>query len=213
MALLDQLTSVTGLKSSNDDVVEQCLATPALLHSVAEGLRMSSPKVRLDCAAVFAGVVKRMPGHVAPFANDLIEASTDKSPKLATLTLSVLAQIVPYQPADVFAARDRLIALCKSGGDTVTVAVLSVLAQLCAHNTNYRGKLIIPMTRILSGISALDKMATYIKALQPAVVGSLDTLKRFESAIAQQRANMRAADNEKLTKLITKFERLAVTKK
>lgn len=210
MSILDELSSATGNKQSNDELVKRCLQTPALLHTVAEGLRTGTPKARVDCAAILADVAKRRADLLATFVTDFVDASRDHlakggSKKIAKLGFAGMALVVPAQPGEVFAQRDYLLETAKANG-AVSLDAAMVLAALCANNANYRGKLIGGVVRLLAGVSDND-LPKWVAAIGPAVEGSADALRRLQQALADRLGALPEAARRKIEKQLVKLER------
>jgi hypothetical protein len=210
MSILDELSSATGEKRSNDELVKRCLEMPALLHTVAEGLRTGTPKARVDCATVLTEVAKRRADLLASFVTDFVDASGDHlkpggSKKIAKLGFAGLALVVPAQPAEVFAQRDYLMDTAKAG-NALSVDAAAVLAALCENNANYRGKLIGALVRLLAGVPDAD-LPKWVAAIGPAVEGSADAFKRLQQALSARLAALPDAARQKLEKLLVKLER------
>jgi hypothetical protein len=221
MGILDELTSATGQKKSNIDLVKRCIQTPALLHSVAEGLRTGNPKARLDCAQILVEVTKRRPELLSNFVTDFLDASRDEqrrqdgkktgSRRIAKLGFAGLVLLARVQPGEIFAERDNLLAVAKSGGPLAIEAV-SVLAALCGHNPNYRGKLLGNLVRLLNTIddAALPK---WLAALAPAVEGSADGYKRLEQSLAARRERLPDPVRQRIDRLLVKLERSTIKRR
>lgn len=205
MGILDQLSSATGDKQSNKDLVKQCLATPPLLHSIAEGLRTGTPKARVDCAQILTDVGKRRCDLLGEFVADFLDATRAKSPKVARLAYTGLSQVVSANPAEVYAERDYLFQVARDGGKRALDAA-AVIATLCGSNPNYRGKLLGNLIRLLNGIPDAD-LVKWVKTLAPAVEGSGDAYKRLATAVEPRRAGLPEAEQKKLDKLLLKIER------
>jgi hypothetical protein len=206
MGLFDQLSSATGDKASNLQLVEQCLKTPALLHTVAEGLRSGTPKVKSDCAWILLEAGKRSPDLLGSFVADLLDASAGRSKPVARQALAALALATPSSPAEVFARRDYLLELARAGGPR-GLAAAGVLAALNGHNPTYRGKLLGRTLRLLDGVSDPD-LPRWAAALATAVEGSPDGVKRMARALAARREGLPDAAIKKLDRLQRKLERV-----
>ena len=205
MGILDEVSSATGDKSSNGKLVDRCLETPGLLHTVAEGLRTGTPSVRTDCVAVLASVANLRPELLANFVSDLLDASRSKRKAIAKHALVALAQVTPHSPVELYAQRDYLLEVARGGG-TSGLAAAGVLAQLCGKSPNYRGKLLGHTLRLLQQVAdkELPKWAT---TLAPATAGSTDAVKRLKAVLQPRRGPLPEAANKKLDKLIAKLER------
>lgn len=203
MGILDELSSATGDKESNKKIAKRCLDTPALLHTLAEGLRTGAPKVGKDCVDIFAEVSRRQPEAVGDFVNDLLDASKQKQKIIARQALNTLAFITPVRPSEVFAQRDYLLERAREAGPPGLAAV-AVLARLCRCSPNYRGKLLIHVLRLLQPQEEKD-ILKWVKALVPAVEGSADSVSRLEKALAPCRVQFSEATNKKLDRLLSKL--------
>lgn len=207
MGILDQLSSATGDKNSNKRLVEQCLKTPVLLHTVAEGLRSGVPAAQVDCARIFDGVCGARPEQLGGFINDLLDATRSKRKVVAKLGFSMLARVVPYAPAEVYAQRDYLLEVARRG-DALGLTAAAALAGLCAKSPNYRGKLISHTLRLLQLPAVQDKqLVKWATTLGPAVAGSSEAIKRLDRALEPRRAALDEAANKKLDRLLAKLER------
>ncbi|MBW2733743.1 MAG: hypothetical protein JRH20_15250 [Deltaproteobacteria bacterium] len=205
MGILDELSSATGEKDSNTELMKRCLHTPAFMHSVAEGLRTGTAAAQQDCLEIMIEVAKRRPELVANFASDFLDATKHKSRKLAKTAYGGLALVVEAQPSDVFAAREELLEKARAGGP-LGLAAAGVIASLCAHSVNYRGKLIGPTLKLLRAVPLKD-VARWAAALAPAVMGSTDGIKRFAREIDPRRADLEEATIRKLDRVVAKLER------
>ena len=205
MGILDQLSSTTGDKNSNKLLVDRCLETPALLHTVAEGLRSGTPRARGDCVTIIAEVARKRPELLAGFVTDLLDASRAKQKTIAKKAFGALALVTRHSPADVYAERDYLLEAARQGGPLGQTAA-GVVAALCARSPNYRGKLLIHALRLLQPVADKD-LVKWATTLAPAVAGSADTIKRLDTALQPRRAALDEAANKKLDKLMAKLER------
>jgi hypothetical protein len=210
MGILDELSSTTGDKSSNRELVEQCLKTPALLHSVAEGLRTGTPEARVDCAEVLTAVAERRPDLLGDFVTDFVDASKSSNRPVAKLGLAGLVRVIDARPAEVYAERDYLLDAAKQP-DAVGLGALSVLAALCGNNPNYRGKLIASVVRLQSGVADKD-LPRWLATLGPAIEGSVDAYKRLALAVAPRRAALADEIGKKVDKALLKLERSTAKK-
>ncbi|MCA9670955.1 MAG: hypothetical protein KC503_35405 [Myxococcales bacterium] len=216
MGILDELSSSTGNKTSNDDVVKRCLQTPALLHTVAEGLRTGTPKARVDCAQIMHEVAKRRPDICSTFVGDFIDASRDTeekggSKRIAKIGYSGMMLMTATQGAEIFAEREKLFEASRRG-DALSIEAAKVLAELCRHSANYRGKLLGPLMRLMPQDGDGKELFKWIQALAPAVEGSVDGLKRFNMVLEPLREKLDDATNKKVDKLVVKLERSTVKK-
>lgn len=205
MGILDELGSATGDKSSNKLLVDRCLETPALLHTVAEGLRTGTPKVRGDCITIIAEVARKRSELLASFVSDLLDASKAKQKTIAKKAFGALALVTRHSSADVYAERDYLLEAARKGGP-LGQAAAGVLAALCARSPNYRGKLLIHTLRLLQAVPDKD-LPRWANTLAPATAGSPDVIKRLQGALEPRRHRLDEAANKKLDKLIAKLER------
>jgi hypothetical protein len=210
MGILDEISSSTGDTQSNRELVKQCLKTPALLHSIAEGLRTGAPKAKLDCAEILTEVAGLRPDLLGEFVADFVDASKSENKPVAKLGFTGLARVTVAQPAEVYAARDYLLEAAKKN-DGSSIPAATVLAALCGHNPNYRGKLIGSVIRLLGSVSDKD-LPKWAAALGPAVEGSADAVKRLSVALDPRRASLPPPVAQKLDKLLVKLERSTVKK-
>ncbi len=210
MGILDELSSATGDKASNQDLVDRCLKTPALLHSVAEGLRTGNPKAKLDCAQIMVDVAKRWPDIVGPFVTDFIDASKSKNKRVAKLGFTGLTYVISSNPAEVFAERDYFLGLCKNG-DPLAFSSAAVLAALCGHNSNYRGKLLGGLLRMLNNVKDKD-ITKWCKAILAAVEGSADSVKRLTVSLEPRFEALSSNDVKTIKKCLAKAERKTIKK-
>ena len=211
MGILDELSSVTGDKSSNKEMVKRCLMTPALLHSIAEGLRTGLPKTKVDCAQILVEVGKRRGDVLGAFVADFIDATRNKSARVARLAYTGLTLLVPANPSEVYAEREYLMGVARANGKLSPCAA-SVLAVLCGNNPNYRGKLLANLVRILNTV-ADDQLVKWVAAIGPAVEGSPDSVKRLVLTVQGRREGLAEADQKKLDKLLLKLEKSTVRKR
>lgn len=207
MGILDELASATGDKSSNEEVVDRCLATPALLHSIAEGLRTGTPQASADCAQILVDVAKKRSDLLADFVTDFVDATRTKSKKVAKLGYTGLALVVPSQPAEVFAHRDYLLQTARGGG-TLGLAAASVISALCSHSANYRGKLIAHTVRLLHNVPDKE-LPRWISAIAPAAHGSPDAVKRLERFVEPRLAALPDTSRKRIDKTLAQLQRSA----
>jgi hypothetical protein len=208
MGILDELSSATGDKRSNQEMTKQCLKTPVLLHSIAEGLRTGTPQAREDCAEVLASVAEQRPELVTDFVTDFLDASRSPITAVAKLGFAGLVQVTKARPAEVYAEREYLLEVAKKG-DTLSLSAASVLAALCGDNPNYRGKLLGSVLRLFTPVSDKD-LPKWFAALAPSVEGSADSVKRLAATLQPRRANLPEPITKKLDKLLVKLERSTV---
>jgi hypothetical protein len=211
MGILDELSSVTGDKNSNKEMVKRCLTTPALLHSIAEGLRTGTPKSKVDCAQILIDVGKRRIEFLADFVADFLDATRNKSARIAKLGFGGLTLVVEANPAEVYAERDYLMSVAKENGKLAQNAA-GVLAALCGNNPNYRGKLLGNLVRLLNNVED-DELVKWVTAIGPAVEGSADSIKRLNMVVEGRKAGLPADHQKKLDKLLLKLERSTARKK
>jgi|GEM_PF-3510186 hypothetical protein len=210
MGILDEVASATGNKNANEELVKRCLQTPALLHTIAEGLRTGAPPARIDCAQIMVDVAKRWPDQLANFSNDFLEASRNEKKKVATLGFTGLAIITPVNPSAVFAERKYLLDVAAQGG-ALGIAALKVIATLCKHNANYRGKLLSNLLRMVQQVPAKE-LPKWIAAAGPAVEGSADGVKRLDQSTSEKRKELPDAAQKRIDKVFTKLEKTTVKK-
>jgi len=84
MTILDQLSSRLDdrTETANARVAEQCLAMPALLGEVSEGLLSKEAAIAGDCAEVMTKVAEEQPQWVAPYAPALITLLSHKNTRV-----------------------------------------------------------------------------------------------------------------------------------
>jgi len=211
MGILDELSSVTGDKQSNKEMVRRCLLTPPLLHSIAEGLRTGSPKAKVDCAEILTEVGQRRVELLSDFVADFLDASRSKSARVAKLGFVGLALVVAANPAEIYAEREYLLQVAREGGALAQNAA-GVLGTLSGNNPNYRGKLLGGLIRLLVPIPDKD-LVKWVKVLSPAVEGSVDGIKRLTTALEPRLAGLPDAERKKMDKLLVKLERSIARKK
>lgn len=207
MGILDELTSATGDKSSNAKLVDRCLETPVLLHTVAEGLRTGTPKVAADCATIVDEVAKKQPELLADFASDLFDMTHHKRKPIVKKGFACLARAAYHAPAEVYAQRDYLLEQARAGGPT-GLAAAAVLASLCDKSPNYRGKLLGHTLRLLQPVKDQD-LPKWAAAIAPATGGSADAIKKLRTSLEPRREGLEDAANSKLDKLLARLERAA----
>jgi len=205
MGILSELSTSTGDKRSNEEILNRCLQTPALLHSIAEGLRTGSPQVKQDCAQILIQAGNRRPELLADFVSDLFDASRGKSKKIARTALDTLALAAHSQPNEIFAEREHLLELSRGGGP-MGLAALKVLAALCAHSPNYRGKLAVPIIRVLVAVAGKD-LAKWLAAASPAVHGSVEGVKRLMRDLHPRLQQLDDAQRRQVDRALAKLER------
>jgi hypothetical protein len=178
---------------------------PALLHSIAEGLRTGAPTARVDCAEVLAEAAALRPDLLGDFVTDFLDASKSANKTVAKLGFLGLTRITAARAAEVYAEREYLLEAAKKN-DPLGLAAAAVLAALCGHNPNYRGKLIGNVVRLLVAIPDKD-LPKWIATVGPAVEGSADAYKRLELALQPRRATLPADVAAKVDKAMVKLER------
>jgi hypothetical protein len=208
MGILDELSSATGDKSSNLEMVQQCLKTPALLHTIAEGLRTGTPKAKQDCAEVLAEVANRRADLLSEFVTDFLDASKSENKAIARLGFAGLEKVTRARPGDVYAEREYLLEAARKN-DALSLGATAVLAALCGDNANYRGKLIGNVIRLLTAASDKD-LPKWVAAIAPAVEGSTDGIKRLSTALEPRLPVLPPASTAKINKLLVKLERSTV---
>lgn len=205
MGIFDELASSTGNPASNAEMVSRCLGTPALLHTMAEGLRTGAPEAKTDCAEIMITVGRTKPDLLRGFVNDFLDASRSKQRAVAKLGFQGLVLLSRTEPSEVFAQRDYLFEVAKAG-DTLGQAAAAVLAALCANNTNYRGKLVASVVRLLVGLPDRE-LPKWLKILAPAFEGSLDSWKRLTRELAPRREQLPEPLKTQLEKVLSRIER------
>ncbi len=110
MSILDRLSSQVGdrTEAANRKVVAQCLADPALLHEVIEGLKSKDPALLGDCAEVLTEVAEERPEWVAPHARALSALLTHKTTRVRWEAMHALALIAVLVPEVIAALLPRL---------------------------------------------------------------------------------------------------------
>lgn len=205
MSVLSELSSATGEKSSNDELVRRCLLTPAFTHSISEGLRTASGPAQEDCMYILLEVAKRRPELLGPFASDFFEATRGGNRKLAKQGFSGLTLLVHTAASEIFGERESLLATARQGGP-LGQAAAGVLAELCASSANYRGKLLVHVVRLLRDVPAKD-LGRWVTVLAPAVAGSADGIKRLEREVDGRRPELTSDALAKLDKALAKMGR------
>lgn len=110
-------------------------------------------------------------------------------------------------PTAVFAERDYLLGLARGGGP-MGLAALKVLAALSASGTNYRGKLVAPMVRVLGSEAFADKdLPRWLATVAPAVEGSPEGLRRLELDLQPRLERLNAAERKRVDRLLLKLSR------
>lgn len=211
MGVLDELSSATGDKRSNKELIKQCLANPAFLHSIAEGLRTGAQNAKIDCAEILTSVCKIRPDLLTHFVSDFLDASRSKVKKIAKLGFTGLSYVTRGNPNEVYAERDYLLQVAKDGG-SLRLPAVEVLAALCGNNPNYRGKLLGSITRLFNNIADQD-LPKWVKAVAPAVEGSADAFKRLEGTLAGRLETLPEPIRKKLDTLLGKLERTTLKRK
>lgn len=205
--ILDELSSATGDPRSNEELVARCLKTPALLHSIAEGLRMRNLQTQLDCASILVAVAEKNAAFVGGLVNDLLDASRSNQSKLAVLGFKGLSLVIDAAPTEIFAQRDYLIETARSGG-TKGLHAFKTLAALCKHNANYRGKIVGSLSRIFDTVS-VDDVPKWFTAAIPAIDGSRDAIKRLAKGLEPHLGKLPPDKREKLEQKLKNLERKA----
>ena len=110
MSILHQLSSQVGdrTEKSNLEVVDQCLANPALLAEIAGGLSSKEAALVGDCAEVLTEVAKVHPDWVAPHAETLSELLTHKTARVRWEAMHSLALVAHFVPAVIAGLLHRL---------------------------------------------------------------------------------------------------------
>jgi hypothetical protein len=208
MSVLNELSSSTGDKNSNNELVKRCLMTPAFVHSISEGLRTGTPKAQEDCMFIMLEVGKRRAELLANFAGDFFDISRGtktKSKKLQRQALEGLSQLATVAGSELFGEREYLLETARAGGP-LGLAAAGVLAALCAASANYRGKLLVHSLRLFKTVPAKD-LPRWVAALAPCVEGSTDGVKRFMRELEPRRTELDDAANKRIDKVIVKIER------
>lgn len=100
MQILHQLSSQIGSKNqaANEAAAVQCLAEPALLDEIAEGLRSNQANLIGDCAEVMTMVAARRPDLVAPYVDLLAALLSHRTTRVrweAMHAIALAAELVP----------------------------------------------------------------------------------------------------------------------
>lgn len=100
MTILERLSSQTGdrTEAANRAVASQCVAGPALLAEIADGLGSEDERLAGDCAEVMTLVAETRPELVVPYAERLVPVLDHRYTRArweATHTLALLAIHTP----------------------------------------------------------------------------------------------------------------------
>jgi hypothetical protein len=108
--IIRQLASQVGERSqqANGDVAAQCIANPALLRDIAEGLAHKDTNLVGDCAEVFTKVAEQRPDLVAPYADTLAAHLQHKKTRVRWETMHALALTASLVPATIQAHWSQL---------------------------------------------------------------------------------------------------------
>ena len=101
MSVLDRLSSQTGDRTaaSNRKGIAECLARPALLAEIAEGLAGKDAALLGDCAEVLTEVAKERPEWIAPYAGPLAGLLTHTTTRVRWEATHALALVAAQDPA------------------------------------------------------------------------------------------------------------------
>ena len=203
--ILHELSSATGDKGSNKALAKRCLEMPALMHSVAEGMRTGTPEARKDCAEILIDVAKRRIDLLSGFVTEFLELSKYPQKRIARLGFKGLALLLHADPSRVYGERQFLIDTANKGG-TIGLAAAQVLGELAGSNPNYRGKLIAPIIRLLRDVPTGD-LLKWVKAIGPAARGSTDAIDRLRRELEPRQCDLDDFDKEQLEKLLARLSR------
>lgn len=79
MGIIDDLIAASGSKEALRQLVDRCLETPLILHSVAEGLRTGTPAAKAACMDALLLISERRPDLLGDFVNDMLDATRQPS--------------------------------------------------------------------------------------------------------------------------------------
>lgn len=205
MTILNELSSATGDKNSNKELVKRSLVNPAFLHTISEGLRTGTAAVQDDCMMIMAEVAKRRPEFIASFVGDFLDITKAKRKTLAKKGMQGLSLLVNVSASEIFAEREYLLEKARQGGP-LGLAAADVIAKLCRESTNYRGKLAVQTLRLLRDAPAKD-LHRWAGVLAEAISGSSDGIDRFKREISERLAELEPAILKKVEKVIHSLER------
>ncbi len=100
MSILSQLASQIGdrKEDANRNAARQCLAQPALLAEIAQGLQSSNASQAGDCAEVMTMTAEEAPQVVAPFAPLISKLLFHKSTRVRWEAAHALALTASWSP-------------------------------------------------------------------------------------------------------------------
>jgi hypothetical protein len=110
MSILHQLSSQVGdrTEKSNREVVDKCLANPALLAEIGGCLNSEEAALVGDCAEVLTEVAKVHPDWVTPHAEALSALLTHKTARVRWEAMHALALVAHLVPAVMAGLLQRL---------------------------------------------------------------------------------------------------------
>jgi len=110
MTILNRLSSQVGdrTQAANRKVVTQCLAQPAVLAEVAEGLKTKDAALLGDCAEVMTQVAEQQPTLVAPYVDALLALLAHKTTRVRWEAMHALAFVAASVPKTMETALPHL---------------------------------------------------------------------------------------------------------
>jgi len=199
MSLLEQLSSQVGdrTEKANRKVAAQCLANPALLTEIAEGLGSKDPALVGDCAEIFTMVAEEHPEWVAPYAATLATLLGHKKTRVrweATHALALVAALVPHVMLSLLPELDQLI---RSDRSTIVrdyavdaVGNYAELGAAAAHDAYPLLKEALTVWDGKHAAHALEGLRNVVRAL-PGLAAEIRTL--AEPFLDDHRARVRKA--------------------
>jgi hypothetical protein len=108
--ILRQLSSQLGTRNeqANLAVVARCLARPALLADIVDGLATGGAALMGDCAEVLTHVAEERPDLVAPFAKAITARLAHSNTRVRWESMHALANIAGTAPKTVAPLLDQL---------------------------------------------------------------------------------------------------------
>lgn len=121
MTILAALSSQTGDKTeaSNKAVAKQCLDKPALLKSLAAGLKSDDTGLVTDCAEVMTLVAQSNPKQIAPYATELVDLLDSKVTKTRFEAMHALALVADRAPKPVTKVLEKIHRMSLSDKSTI----------------------------------------------------------------------------------------------
>jgi hypothetical protein len=110
MSIINQLSSQVGdrTEESNRRTAARCLAEPALIAEVAEGLKHQDPALVGDCAEVLTKVAEQRPEWIAPYAEQLAGLLAHDKTRVRWEAMHALALVTHLVPQVIGAMLHRL---------------------------------------------------------------------------------------------------------